>query len=337
MKPKLSFEWLHACSGCEIALLNYGEPLLALLNRVEIVHFPLLMDHKYTRPEREDLPLSLPEADIGLVSGGVAHQEHLTVLHEMRRQCRTLIALGTCATHGGIPAMRNQWSTADTLQTVLAAGDTEPGPMLDEPSLFLDRVYSVDEKVPVEVSLPGCPPQPELIAAIRAPAHNAALFDCARPLRGTWEIDAGKREFRCTGEQGGALLLDLPGENPDYYVEAEIVLASPESGADVLVRTSEALDRGYRITAGAGADEIAIRQAKTGGGTFHKKEHPVVNGNPVKVKIFVCDSMMEVFVDDHLSLSTRIFDRSAHRVAIEITGGPATIRNPLLHYFKQGS
>jgi hypothetical protein len=183
----------------------------------------------------------------------------------------------------------------------------------------------------------GVRPLPELIAAIRAPAHNAALFDCARPLRGTWEIDAGKREFRCTGEQGGALLLDLPGENPDYYVEAEIVLASPESRADVLVRTSEALDRGYRITAGAGADEIAIRQAKTGGGTFHKKEHPVVNGNPVKVKIFVCDSMMEVFVDDHLSLSTRIFDRSAHRVAIEITGGPATIRNPLLHYFKQGS
>ena len=166
MKPKLSFEWLHACSGCEMALLNYGEPLLALLDRVEIVHFPLLMDHKYTGPEREGSPLSLPEADIGLVSGGVAHQEHLTVLLEMRRQCRTLIALGTCATHGGIPAMRNQWSTADTLQTVLVAGDTEPGPILDEPSLFLDRVYSVDEKVPVEVSLPGCPPQPELIAAI---------------------------------------------------------------------------------------------------------------------------------------------------------------------------
>jgi sucrose-6-phosphate hydrolase SacC (GH32 family) len=182
----------------------------------------------------------------------------------------------------------------------------------------------------------GVRPLPELVAAIREPAHNAALFDCARPLRGTWELDAGKREFRCTGDDGGALLLDLPGENPDYYFEAEIVLASPASRADVLVRTAEALDRGYRIAADAGADEVAIRQARTGGGTFHEKDHPVADGKPVKVQIFVCDSMMEVFVDDHLSLSARVFDRSAHRAAIEITGGRATIRNHLLHYFKEG-
>jgi sucrose-6-phosphate hydrolase SacC (GH32 family) len=182
----------------------------------------------------------------------------------------------------------------------------------------------------------GVRPLPELVAAIRAPAHNAALFDCARLLRGTWDIDAGKREFRCTGDDGGALLLDLPGENPDYYFEAEIVLASPASRADVLVRTAEALDRGYRIAADAGADEVAIRQARTGGGTFHEKDHPVADGKPVKVQIFVCDSMMEVFVDDHLSLSARVFDRSAHRAAIEITGGRATIRNHLLHYFKEG-
>lgn len=101
----------------------------------------------------------------------------------------------------------------------------------------------------------GVRPLPELVAAIRAPAHNAALFDCARPLRGTWEIDAGKREFRCTSEDGGALLLDLPGENPDYYFEAEIVLASAESGADLLVRTAEALESGYRVALDARADE----------------------------------------------------------------------------------
>jgi len=182
----------------------------------------------------------------------------------------------------------------------------------------------------------GVRPLPELVAAIREPAHNAALFDCARPLRGTWEIDAEKREFRCTGEDGGALLLDLPGENPDYYFEAEIVLASPESRADLLVRTTESFDRGYRVIADAGAGAVAIRQAKTGGGTFYKRDHPVADGKPVKVQIFVCDSILEAFLDDHLSLSTRVLDRSAHRAAIEITGGRATIRNPLLHRFKEG-
>lgn len=165
MKPGLSFEWLHACSGCEISLLNYGESLLPLLDRVEIVHFPLLMDHKYMAP-LGGAALSLPEAEIGLVSGGVAHNEHLAVLREMRRQCRTLIALGTCATHGGIPAMRNQWPLADSLQTVMAAGFIDPSPAKAESSAFLDRVYSIDEQVRVDVSLPGCPPQPQLIATV---------------------------------------------------------------------------------------------------------------------------------------------------------------------------
>ena len=182
----------------------------------------------------------------------------------------------------------------------------------------------------------GVRPLPELVAAIRAPAHNAALFDCARTLRGTWEIDAGKQEFRCMGENGGTLLLDLPQENPDYYFEAEIAFASADSRADLLVRTSGTFDRGYRISLDAGADEISIRQAKTGGGTFNKKDYSLAKGQTVKVQVFVCDNLMEVFFDDHSSLSTRVLDRSGHRLAIEITGGRATIRNPLLHYFKQG-
>lgn len=164
MKPTLSFEWLHACSGCEMSLLNLGEQLLVVLDQVTIVHFPLLMDHKYGGHLGGETLFGLPEADIGLISGGVGHQEHLQVLQEMRRQCRTLIAVGTCATHGGIPAMRNQWTTVDTLHTVFPAGsiDNEPPP---SPAV-LDRVYSIDEKVRVDVSLPGCPPQPQLIGAV---------------------------------------------------------------------------------------------------------------------------------------------------------------------------
>lgn len=162
MRPRLSFEWLHACSGCEISLLNSGERLLGLLDRVEIVHFPLLMDHKYRHRAGGAGEIDLPEAEIGLVSGGVASEEHLAVLRAMRRSCVTLIGCGTCATHGGIPALRNQWPVVDALQTVFAGADgqgTIPAAMAGQ----LDRVYSIDEQVKVDVSLPGCPPWPETI------------------------------------------------------------------------------------------------------------------------------------------------------------------------------
>lgn len=148
-----------------MALLNCGADLLALLEQVEIVHFPLLLDHKYSGPQNAEGTVSLPEADIGLVSGGVANEEQLAVLRAMRQQCRILVALGTCATHGGIPAMRNQWTTSEMLQTVSTTGTTEAGPIA-ETFGSLDRVYSINEKVQVDVSLPGCPPRPSQIVAI---------------------------------------------------------------------------------------------------------------------------------------------------------------------------
>ena len=98
------------------------------------------------------------------------------MLQEMRKQCRTLIALGTCATHGGIPAMRNQWSTADTFHTVFTTGTVDEEISPSSAPDFLDRVYSVDEKVRVDVSLPGCPPQPQLIGAVIEALVNKESF-----------------------------------------------------------------------------------------------------------------------------------------------------------------
>lgn len=161
IRPRLSCEWLHACSGCEIALINLGERLLPLLDQVELVHFPLVMDNKQIAAG-EGGGIRLPEADIGLVSGAVAHDEHLEVLRAMRRSCRFLIALGTCASHGGIPAMMNQWPMAEGMRAVFAPGDGAAAGM----PAFLERVCSLDEQVRVDLALPGCPPAPELIGQV---------------------------------------------------------------------------------------------------------------------------------------------------------------------------
>jgi len=99
---KVASEWLNSCSGCEIAILNLGEALLTVLPHLDFVHFPVLMDHKYYgQTGAGDLHhLEIPEAVVGLVSGGIRNQEHLEVAEAMRKSCQVLIALGTCATHG---------------------------------------------------------------------------------------------------------------------------------------------------------------------------------------------------------------------------------------------
>ncbi len=43
-----ALEWLGSCSGCEIAILNIGEDLVPIITEaLDIVHAPVLMDHKY--------------------------------------------------------------------------------------------------------------------------------------------------------------------------------------------------------------------------------------------------------------------------------------------------
>jgi len=166
MGVKVAEEWLNICGGCEVSILDIGEPLLDILPKLEFVHMPVLMDHKYFGQTGEGTELTIPEADIGIVSGGVRNEKEKHVLEEMRKKVKTLISLGSCASFGGIPAMANMYTLdalydkvyRDSVTTDLADTPTENLPPL------LDRVYALDEVVTVDAYIPGCPPNPDMIA-----------------------------------------------------------------------------------------------------------------------------------------------------------------------------
>lgn len=167
MPVKVASEWLNSCSGCEIAILNLGETLLDLLPKIEFVHIPVLMDHKHLGQLGDKDEIDIPKATVGLLSGGIRNEEHLEVAHEMRKKCDILIALGTCATHGGIPAMINSYTNEEFLEDYYSTPSTDPGAKVpsDGVSPLLSRCYAVDEHVKVDIMLPGCPPHPDHIAA----------------------------------------------------------------------------------------------------------------------------------------------------------------------------
>ena len=166
MAARLAEEWFAICGGCEVTILDIGEPLLDVLKQVEIVHMPVLMDHKLYGQTGENAELEIPEADVGLISGGVRSDEHKKLALEMRKKCKTLIALGSCACFGGIPALANQCSTEELLEKVYRGSvstDKDGFPHEQIPALT-DRVYAVQEIVKVDASLPGCPTTPEMVA-----------------------------------------------------------------------------------------------------------------------------------------------------------------------------
>jgi len=166
MAARLAEEWFAICGGCEVSILDIGEPLIDVLKQVEIVHMPVLMDHKLFGQTGESPEVEIPEADVGLISGAVRNEEHKTLAQEMREKCKILIALGTCACCGGIPALANQGSTDDLMEKVYRDSVTteKNGLPREQIPVLTDRVYAVSEVVKVDASLPGCPTTPEMLA-----------------------------------------------------------------------------------------------------------------------------------------------------------------------------
>jgi F420-non-reducing hydrogenase small subunit len=227
MPVTVASEWLNSCSGCEIAILNLGETLLDLLPELDFVHIPVLMDHKHFGQLGDREHMEIPEAVVGIVSGGIRNHEHLEVAQEMRKKCRVLIALGTCATHGGIPALINSHTNAELFERYYATESTDPGASvpLDGVSPLLDRCYALDEKIKVDLYLPGCPPHPDhiggaILALLKGEApelpFRSVCDSCPTRRRGKGDVKAVRRaverpefdpekpvsDMRCLLEQG---------------------------------------------------------------------------------------------------------------------------------------
>jgi coenzyme F420-reducing hydrogenase gamma subunit len=99
MKQKrvVGFFAFGGCTGCQHEVLNLEEVLLQMLGKVEISFFPLIKEQK-----NEDGPF-----DIAFVEGAIVSREDIARIRKVRANSKFLISLGTCATFGGIPSVKN--------------------------------------------------------------------------------------------------------------------------------------------------------------------------------------------------------------------------------------
>jgi F420-non-reducing hydrogenase small subunit len=237
MAVKVAEEWLNICGGCEVTILDIGEPLLDLLPQLNFVHMPVLMDHKYFGQTGEKEKLEIPEADVGIISGGVRNEKEKHVAEEMRKKCKTLVALGSCACYGGIPALANMYTLEALYDKVYRESKTtEPGetPKENIPPL-LDRVYALDEVVPVDVYIPGCPTNPNLIVQALTALLEGKAFEL--PERSVCDECPVKREKKASGGEIKRTLEQMdfqqgqPWENTRCFMEQGYLCLGPVTRA----------------------------------------------------------------------------------------------------------
>lgn len=155
-KIKIATDWLAACAGCHMSLLDIDERIVALLDQVEFTSSPVT-DLKH--PPKEGVT-------VGILTGAVSNSHNVEVARQMRERCQLLIAVGDCATFGGIVAMRNMVGTQAALERAyLETETTVDGLIPDSPELGkpLDMVTGVDKVVKVDLFIPGCPPSADAL------------------------------------------------------------------------------------------------------------------------------------------------------------------------------
>jgi sulfhydrogenase subunit delta len=136
-KPKLAVWKFASCDGCQLSLLDCEDELLALTGEIEIANFP----------EASSAVVEGPY-DLSLVEGSVTTARDLARIQQVRRQSRYLVAIGACATAGGIQALRNFKDVREFVDIVYASPAT-----IDT----LERSTPIAHHVAVDFELRGCP------------------------------------------------------------------------------------------------------------------------------------------------------------------------------------
>ena len=162
-KIRFATVWLAGCSGCHMSFLDMDEWLIELAKHVDVAYSPVGCDLK-EYPEN---------VDVCLVEGGIANEDNLELIHQVRSRTKLLVSFGDCAVTANVPAMRNMLGGAEPVLkcAYLELGDTTPQ-LPNEPGIvpeLLDRVLPVHEVVKVDLFMPGCPPSAARIRATLEP------------------------------------------------------------------------------------------------------------------------------------------------------------------------
>jgi sulfhydrogenase subunit delta len=148
-KPTVSVHKFSSCDGCQLALLNLGEDLLALTELVDLKHFlEAGLDDEHQA------------VDIAFVEGSISTEADLPRIQQVRKNSRYLVTIGACATAGGLQALRNLADENIWRSAIYASPE-----YIDS----LSTATPIRDHVKVDLELWGCPINSrQLLAAVRA-------------------------------------------------------------------------------------------------------------------------------------------------------------------------
>ncbi|MCX5637998.1 MAG: cytochrome B [Planctomycetota bacterium] len=137
-KPRVGIFDFACCEGCQLQIVNLEEEILDLIGAVDVVEW------------REAMSEQSHDYDIAIVEGSITRPEDEKRLELIRSRAKVLVALGACATIGGINKLKNNFELEEVKKCVYGKDASLPH-LKTAPTRALDEVVAVDCKIH------GCP------------------------------------------------------------------------------------------------------------------------------------------------------------------------------------
>ncbi|MFP3867847.1 MAG: hypothetical protein ACLFUU_06760 [Desulfobacteraceae bacterium] len=136
-RPKLAVWKFASCDGCQLSLLDCEDELLAIIEKIQIAYFMEASRAVVRGPY-----------DLSLVEGSITTSHDADRIQKIRRASKYLVAIGACATAGGIQALRNFTDVKEYIPLVYAR---------PEYIHTLAQSTPIADHVAVDFELRGCP------------------------------------------------------------------------------------------------------------------------------------------------------------------------------------
>jgi len=137
-KPRIAIFDFACCEGCQLQMVNLEEEILDLLGGADVVEW------------REAMSEQSRDYDIAIIEGSITRAEDEERLWMIRGRAKILVALGACATIGGINKLKNNFNLDEVKKCVY-------GKNASMPHLETSLTRAVDEVVKVDYKIHGCP------------------------------------------------------------------------------------------------------------------------------------------------------------------------------------
>ncbi len=138
-KPRVIIYGLASCGGCQLQILDLEDELLDIVNIIDIVNF------KEAQSNNEAGPY-----DVAIIEGTVTCEREIEKIKQLREDSKIVVAIGTCATHGNFPALKNYYDRGDYEKNVYGRSKAPLG--------NLDEYSGIDKYIKVDHYIYGCPP-----------------------------------------------------------------------------------------------------------------------------------------------------------------------------------